>query len=500
MEYKNFIKLLRNEGNVTPETLAGLQELAREFPYFQPAHILLAKAMKEQEHLRYEKQLKLASAYAADRRVLFSLIHDHAIAGTSVQHTTDDEALSPFTLEETEETESKAEAPLSDRDLENPFISIPFVQEPARTVEEAIAVPENPVPAPEESVLQPRYQADTDEHDMDDSSGSLAGLSGATQAAISDPREVIRRRLAEILGNPEEPATDKSTEEAGIKPESKPEAKVDKVDKIEDQDPPHKDEMVLKAEESKSKASIERPVAEAGETNISLSAEENLTKKDVLSPDLSVPADDFEKMELGIAIEESILSSIEKLPLIAQESEHSVEIPENEEEPSLLSAERNGARTFSLWLSVCSAEGFGNYEEVHALDPESPESDSETAVQGGSGEEVLLKTPGTGSPEKGEGRQSRKELIEKFIASEPKIVPSKAEFYSPVTQAKKSVEEHDDLVSETLAAIYRQQGNLARARFCYEKLSLLNPGKSAYFAALVKEIDEELNKSNQEDL
>ena len=86
------------------------------------------------------------------------------------------------------------------------------------------------------------------------------------------------------------------------------------------------------------------------------------------------------------------------------------------------------------------------------------------------------------------------------IASEPKIVPSKAEFYSPVTQAKKSVEEHDDLVSETLATIYRQQGNLSRARFCYEKLSLLIPGKSAYFAALIKEIDEELNKFNQEDL
>jgi hypothetical protein len=54
--------------------------------------------------------------------------------------------------------------------------------------------------------------------------------------------------------------------------------------------------------------------------------------------------------------------------------------------------------------------------------------------------------------------------------------------------ARKSNEERDDIVSETLASVYAQQGDIARATRIYQKLCLLYPEKSSYFAALIKNL------------
>ena len=80
-------------------------------------------------------------------------------------------------------------------------------------------------------------------------------------------------------------------------------------------------------------------------------------------------------------------------------------------------------------------------------------------------------------------------LIDKFLADQPKIVPKK-EFFSPVNMARKSVEEDLDIVSETLANLYVQQGHYSKAIKAFEQLSLKFPKKNVYFGARIKEIEE----------
>lgn len=78
-------------------------------------------------------------------------------------------------------------------------------------------------------------------------------------------------------------------------------------------------------------------------------------------------------------------------------------------------------------------------------------------------------------------------LIDQFIAAQPKIKP-KAEFFSPDNMAKKSLEDNSEIVSETLAKIYEQQGNYKKAIKIYEQLILKMPEKNVYFASLIEGI------------
>lgn len=79
-------------------------------------------------------------------------------------------------------------------------------------------------------------------------------------------------------------------------------------------------------------------------------------------------------------------------------------------------------------------------------------------------------------------------IIDEFIEKDPRIEPMKASFYKASNMARKSVEFNDDVVSETLAAIFEKQGLAEKAIKAYEKLSLKYPDKSHLFAARIEKL------------
>jgi len=88
---------------------------------------------------------------------------------------------------------------------------------------------------------------------------------------------------------------------------------------------------------------------------------------------------------------------------------------------------------------------------------------------------------------------SKAEIIEQFIRNNPSISRPKADFYNPVTNAQQSIVDQENIVSETLARIYFNQGHFDKAMIVYEKLSLKYPEKSSYFAALIQEAKKSKN-------
>lgn len=80
------------------------------------------------------------------------------------------------------------------------------------------------------------------------------------------------------------------------------------------------------------------------------------------------------------------------------------------------------------------------------------------------------------------------QVIESFLKTNPVISHPKTEFFKAEKAAKKSLELHGGIVTETLARIYVKQGHIEQAIWAYEKLSLKFPQKEAYFANLINEL------------
>ena len=81
-------------------------------------------------------------------------------------------------------------------------------------------------------------------------------------------------------------------------------------------------------------------------------------------------------------------------------------------------------------------------------------------------------------------------LIDRFIEQQPRIGKLR-EVEAPVEEwAKASVMEDPTLVTETMARIFAEQGQIGKARKAYRHLALTYPAKSTYFAAQLKKLNQ----------
>ena len=78
-------------------------------------------------------------------------------------------------------------------------------------------------------------------------------------------------------------------------------------------------------------------------------------------------------------------------------------------------------------------------------------------------------------------------IVNFITASKNKGLPKK-EFFSPTITALESLTENNNLMTETLAKVYLEQGHYEKAINAYEILSLKYPQKSSLFANQIKVI------------
>ena len=82
-------------------------------------------------------------------------------------------------------------------------------------------------------------------------------------------------------------------------------------------------------------------------------------------------------------------------------------------------------------------------------------------------------------------------LLEQFIREKDSTGQNRTGFFNPEESARKSIEENEDILSETLARLVAAQGKKDKAIKIYQKLMLKYPQKSSYFAAQIEKLRKE---------
>ena len=69
-----FHAILTDLNQITDEDIKSLNQLRRQYPYFQNQYVMIAKALKDREHPKLDAFLKKAAIYVADRSLLKGII------------------------------------------------------------------------------------------------------------------------------------------------------------------------------------------------------------------------------------------------------------------------------------------------------------------------------------------------------------------------------------------------------------------------------------------
>jgi len=166
--------------------------------------------------------------------------------------------------------------------------------------------------------------------------------------------------------------------------------------------------------------------------------------------------------------------------------------------------------SFSEWLSLASKKPLEKSsdesplapkeelekEEINQVTTASIEKSADTKRQ----ETKIANTPEAKSKPikkarpKNEAIKKKYDRIDKFIATNPKIVPT--EQSAIIDISKSSTIDQNELMTETLARVYLEQKKYKKAIQAFKILSLKYPEKSSFFADRIKAV-EKLRKDNK---
>jgi hypothetical protein len=435
MNAQQFLTWMRNPGNTSREESAQLDALLDSFPYFQSGHLLYIKNLHNQGSFLYNNQLKTAAVYAVNRKVLYNLI---------TLKTAPEKIEAAVAVSEQSSAIDYTSTSLStgaQSDKVSVSTTLPKEEVKSEKTEEQVSIPPKFPPK--------KFTSNPDEWE--------AGM----------------LRQLQLLHHWQTKSGDGSRETGATEPVKTPEKEEVKTESIAEKVPDAKEEintlLYVLVEPGQSEDLAE-------ETAEEISSEAVTEENESTQWEVSSLADESEEAQAPIAVPTDLVQKE-----IMVEAIHSTfELEVDDKIPSV--EELKPFRLDPIEESVAPVSEEKTEEEVVVTGMEMSFSQW---VQ-----EVNKKVPS----ELPKTALSTDKLVEQFIKDEPRINVKKAGFYNPVNMAKKSVQESDEFITETLARIYAKQGNHFKAIRAYQKLSLKFPEKTAYFAALIEELKRTPNK------
>jgi hypothetical protein len=505
LDTQKLIKLKKDYRTIGKEEVGELETLVEEFPYFGLAQILLAKGYKNTSSYKFEKQLKLASLYCDDREWLYKYLHDELpvdeVVDTKVKEVVakpNEEANAETKEEEVVEVKKKRGRP--------PKKTVAKEEAPkrrGRPPKKVVAKEPEVVEAPKKRGRPPKkVVADKTEEVKEAPKRRGRPKKVVSETPVDKKKEEVKAESKEEpikeapkrRGRPpKKVATEKQPEE---KVESKVEVKKEKKEAVK-KEPAKKrgrpkkvveEPVVEEAEEKDSSFEFRKSKAWSGEekeeekkTDTKEKKKKKTDKKVAKSKEVtekkkkSKPSKKNEKSKLApekkvnkkdkkvVLDDKSLLDELMRQNITYRLEDHYGD-EQTEEAPTKQNQQKEDdsiedGRSFLDWLKDSSDV----VEQVATESEEVEDSESNKTIS----------------------------IIDNFLSSNPKATRKKAEFYSPAEMAKISDKLEGELVSETLADIYRSQDQFKEAISVYEQLIVLYPEKEVVYKSIIAEIKEE---------
>ena len=256
MNRERFIALVKNPALIKVDDAPFLEELLKEFPFFQTAHLLAARCYKISDSIHLQKQIKNAAAHIIDRKVLYNLIENFQIAenfelakqNQNVEVKKEDNAIDQAEINAEVEQDvqlkpvsltNASEAPIIPEKVE---LSASLEEMPDINVEPEITIePDNIATAAEKNIEDEKLQNDDWQQEEKPIEfippvEKITGFAAIVEAEIPLERE-IKLALAETIylqefeqnsGNKIDLLTPIEKEEIAVKTEEKVESEVEK--------------------------------------------------------------------------------------------------------------------------------------------------------------------------------------------------------------------------------------------------------------------------------
>jgi hypothetical protein len=166
-----------------------LETLVEKFPYFQQAHLLLAKKYQQQNDPRFDQQLQLAALYTQDRELLYSIFNEKVMASPAKVEQLIQKEIRPEIQPETQSViqQKEPEIPASDNE--------PVVTEEAtpKKEEELIQLVKVVPPEPEIPVSdnQPVLKEETQEPEVIEAQAEERNQTVQTPEPVEEKTEEI---------------------------------------------------------------------------------------------------------------------------------------------------------------------------------------------------------------------------------------------------------------------------------------------------------------------
>ncbi len=436
MNKQDFINLVKDPTNISPEQMKELEKIVAGFPYCQSAHILIAKYSSDTGTMLADQKLKKAAVYTLDRKNLKNLLHKK----TTEKEIKDVVIDSPKTIETESEEESIPPTLAEEKTIlaeknDQPSIGI---DEPVQGEQLEENVSENL--AEEKPLAQ--------EENNNTSAGIDLPVQGEQEEVIFQEKILEEKPVAEIKEEIAEAKNTYSSHDDILLELEKNLAKlrelknlttkaIEKTDKLK----AHPAEEKVKAEEQKevkSETIISEPVIENINTEETVAIEEEFAAEKIPEPEIKVEPEKVSPPPL-----ENILEATYATPLT------------------------NPVRTEDVITEK-------TYAETERTD-------------------LLLDYLSYLDSERNQYKRNKKkeeDIINKFIKEDPSIPKlSAADLPKEIEDlSTKSTTVNKGLVSENYAKILGLQGKREKAIDIYNELILKNPEKKAYFEAQIEKL------------